>query len=277
MKKQVDDCLGSGGTWRIPVPPIHEHALQDVLLGLRAACAATTRSLRNPASRERFEREEVAPVYGQVQRELGWLLRGWGMTAVMLPDFTGARATADGVQRLCRQNAGSFQAECSLQHAARVGCLFWTLRHVGVELLGQVWADESFSWSGRLGPQCYSHSTEFPSVAWDLATGRATDDGGIVEPLGRLVSDEGRVVRDPDWARLALRGEFEESYWGEVPLLPLVAWASTAGWPSGLWDRVCEVGDVLGSWVVASEQFIGGTDYDDEEDGDGGDDDAGRT
>jgi len=266
MKKQFD-CLGSGASWGLPIPPIHEHALQDVLLALKAACAGTTRRLFNPAGRERFEREVVAPVYGQVQRELEWLLRSWGMTAPMLPNFTSARETAGLLQHLCRQSAGLFEPECSLQHAARVGCLFWTVRHVGVELLGQVWADESYSWSARLGPQCYSHSTEFPSLVWDLATGRTRDDGGIAAPLARLVSDEGRVVRDPAWARLALRGDFQDSFWGEVPLLPLVAWASTAGWPSGLWDRVCEVADVLGRWVVTSERVIGPEDKDDDDDG----------
>lgn len=266
MKKQFD-CLESGASWGLPVPPIHEHALQDVLLALKAACAGTTRRLFSRAGRERFEREVVAPVYGQVQRELGWLLRRWGVAAA-LPDLTGVRETAGLVQHLCRQTARSFEPKCSLQHAARACCLFWTLRHVGVELLGQVWADESYSWSARLGPQCYSHSTEFPSLVWDLATGRTTDDGGIVAPLARLVSDEGRVVRDPAWARLALRGDFQDSFWGEVPLLPLVAWASTAGWPSGLWDRVCEVADVLGRWVVTSERVIGPEDEDDDDDDD---------
>jgi len=152
--------------------------------------------------------------------------------------------------------ARAFDPDCTLQAAARAACVFWTLRHVGVELLERAWMDETFSWHSNLGPQCYSDSTEFPDAIWDLAAGRETADGCLVMPFAILRRDEGRVMHDPAWAVLALRGEFPESYLGQLPFLPLAAWAARAAWPNGLWGRVEGVGESCGPWGIASERQI---------------------
>lgn len=254
MKKQFD-CLVLGASWTIPVPPMHDHFLQDALFELKAACAGASTRVASPAHRQRFEQEAILPVYDRVQRELAWLFRSWGVT-LTLPEFVGTKETALRIRNRCDQTARTFHRQSSLQAAARLACVLWTLRHLGVELLENVWADASFCWQCRLGPQCYSHSNEFPEGVWDLAAGRETADGCLIKPFGSLLRDEGTVIHDPAWALLALRGEFEESFLGQLPFLPLLAWASNCRWPNRLWQRVETAAERCGPWVITGEREI---------------------
>lgn len=263
--KQDPERVGLRASWRIPVPPTHEHCLMAALAELRTGCAQTSTQLVPPQLRPRFERDRILAVYDRVGQELTWLLRSWGMTQ-RLPEFGGARQTAKRVRALLEQTASSFEPASTLLHAARASCLCWVLRHIGMELLAHAWCDESFDWLGRLGPQSYPHANEFPTGIWDLATGRAQDDAVLIEPFAQLRADDGLVVRDPDWARLALRGEFQESFWGQLPSLPLVAWASAHGWPNRLWERVEAAGLGCGPWTAEEREIrcgeLGDDNYD---------------
>lgn len=254
MKQQSNDrCVGRA--WGIPVLPMDECSLRAALDELRMACASTSKGLVPAAERPRFEQEAIQPAYQKAQRELTWLLRAWGM-AQRLPEFAGSRQTADRVRALLEQTARSFEPECTVLLAARVSCLLWVLRHIAIELLPNAWADESFDWRGRLGPQSYPYSSEFGRGIWDLAAGRLQGEGGLIKPLAELRADDGVVVRDPGWASLALRGEFAESFLGQLPSLPLVAWASAQGWPNGLWERVECAGLGCGPWPAEEQEIL---------------------
>lgn len=241
--------------WRIPVPPTHEQGVIAALTELQGACAQTSRSLVAAQRRQHFEAERVLPAYRRVQQELDWMLGAWKLT-LQLPEFAGGQRTAGRVQALLRQMARSFESDCSLLEAVRASCLLWVLRRIGVELLPHLWADESFSWWSRLGPQCYPSSREFPSGIWDIAFGRANGDTVLIRQLAELRADDGVVVRDPAWAELALRGEYEETFLGQLPVLPVAAWASAHGWPDRLWERTEAAGLGCGPWIVAEERQL---------------------
>lgn len=251
-----DDPVRSA--WPRPLDWLVRHRLGE----FRDACAAATQPLHGmePSARSgaleclraarQFERTMLYPAYRRLQEALTLLLVSWGVSQPNLPDFSGALATSQVIKDRCTDAVRGFEPRCSLQQAARAACVVWTLRHVAWNLLDQVWEGRvdwypsNPDWEACDDPvpiaECYGDPAPFPAEIWGIARGSEADDECLLLPLGYVLPDFSPASRGPACALLALRGlgKYGDFYVGHLPVLPLLAWASSAGWPNGLWERI---------------------------------------